>query len=171
LTNASRHSATSWPQLCPPGLSVDWYSLALWDLLFTLTSNLESPPVSSLPSSGVLVINIKGRGKTFLTLENVVFMELLSNPGTSAEAAPYHECLLQKNFKMERNYKLCQKNTFYSCPGLVPGEGERWPMSHCGPLIKRLLETPNILLYFFFIFKYFVQLISDSAKQITQCPS
>jgi len=58
--------------------------------------------LDEFPSSGLLVINIEGRGKPFLNLENAVFTELLPNRGTSAEAAPYHECLLQKKFKIER---------------------------------------------------------------------
>jgi len=55
-----------------------------------------------LESSGDLIINIKSKGKTFLALGNIVLIELLSNLGTSADAVPYHGCLLQKNFKINK---------------------------------------------------------------------
>ena len=113
-STGTAHMCCKWPlysiQVCYTCIevSVDWYDSALQHPLLILTTNLES--LVLLESSRDLVMNIKGRGKTFLALGNVVLIELLFNLGTSADAAPYHGCLPQKKFIK----KLCQKNAFYS---------------------------------------------------------
>jgi len=127
-------------------------------------------PLDESPSSGVLVINIKGGGNTFLTFENVIFTELLSNPGASAEAAPYHECLPQKKFKIGKNFKNMLEKRFLLLSRLSFGGRRNMAHDPLWTIDQETPQEPQCFCYIFScIFEHFVQLISDSENPITQC--